>query len=93
MEQLKCLKCGAVDQFYTEVKANNNVARCSVCDAYIKNIPYSEPTLYFGKYKGKKVSEIEDMQYLKWVLSATKPSESMRKAIQTQIDRFEFLAK
>lgn len=93
MEQIKCLKCGAIDKYYTELKANNNVARCSECDAFIKNIPYNEPTFYFGKYKGKKVSEVEDMDYLKWVLAKTKQSASMRKAIQEQIDSFEFLAK
>lgn len=93
MEQIICKKCGAVDKYYTEVKSNNNVARCSECDSFIKNIPYGEPIFYFGKYKGKEVSEVEDMQYLKWVLSATKPALSMREAIQKQIDRFEFLAK
>lgn len=93
MEQIICNKCGAVNKYYTEVKANNNVARCTECDSFIKNIPYNEPTFYFGKYKGKKVSEVEDMQYLKWVLTGTKQSASMRTAIQKQIDKFEFLAK
>ena len=93
MEHIKCPKCGAVDKYYTELKANNNVARCSKCDTFIKNISYNEPSFYFGKYKGKKVSEVEDMQYLKWFIGNTKPSESMRNAVQKQIDRFEFLAK
>lgn len=94
MQELKCLKCGAVNQFYTELKANNNVARCSMCDAFIKNIPQgAEPTLFFGKYKGKKVSDIEDMPYLKWVISTTNPAETLRKAIQAQISIFENLAR
>lgn len=93
MEQIKCTKCGAVDKFYTEVKANNNVARCSECDAFIKNIPYEQPKFYVGKYKGKLISEIEDMNYLKWALREMKLSESIRKAISDRISHFEFLAK
>lgn len=93
MEQIKCNKCGAVDKFYTELKANNNVARCSECDAFIKNISYQEPKFYFGKYKDKPISEIEDMGYLKWALKEIKLTASMRTAIQKQIDKFEHLAK
>lgn len=95
MEDLKCPKCETVNNFYTELKANNNVARCGVCDTFIKNIPYqTEYTFYFGKYKTKKVSEVEDIDYLKWMLtSKNKLSNPMRDAIQKQIDRLEFLAK
>lgn len=93
MEQLKCPKCGAIDNYYTELKANNNVARCGVCDTFIKNIPYELPKFFMGKYKGKNVSDIEDMGYLHWALKELKLSSNMRTAIQQQIDRFEFLAK
>lgn len=93
MEQIICKKCGTVDKYYTELKSNNNVARCSECDSFIKNIPYELPTFYFGKYKGRKVSEIEDMQYLKWALKEIRLSESLRRAINEQISKFEFLAK
>jgi hypothetical protein len=93
MEQIKCNKCGAVDKFYTEVKANNNVARCSECDAFIKNIPYEQPKFYVGKYKDKLISEIEDMNYLKWALKEMKLSKSMTEAISNRISHFEYLAK
>lgn len=93
MEQITCNKCGAADQYYTEVKANNNVARCSVCNAFIKNIPYEKPTFYFGKFKNTSVAEVEDVQYLKWVLANTKQAAAMRDAIQKQIDHLEYLGK
>lgn len=94
METIKCPKCGAIDQFYTELKANNNVARCSLCNTFIKNIPYqTEQVFYFGRYKDKKVSEVEDLPYLKWVLKNAKQSKSMRDAIIKQIDRFENLSR
>lgn len=94
MEDLKCPKCGTINDYYTELKANNNVARCGKCDTFIKNIPYqTEQTFFFGKYKGTKVKDVEDMGYLKWVLANTKQTEMMRKAISEQISRFEYLAK
>jgi Zn ribbon nucleic-acid-binding protein len=80
-----CPKCGAKDAYYTEMKANNEVARCLECSAFIKNIPHSEPTFYFGKYKDKKVSEVTDADYLKWVLANTKQSKNMRDAIEQKI--------
>ena len=94
MEKLICKKCGAVDKFYTELKSNNNVARCSVCDSFIKNLPYSnEFVFYFGKYNVKKVSEIEDINYLQWVLGNTKQKQAMKESIIKQIDSFKNLAR
>lgn len=93
MADIICTKCGSVNDYRTERKANNDVAYCNGCDAYIKNIPRSEPTLYFGKYKDKKVSEIEDINYLRWVLKETKPSAHLRTAIETRISQFENLAR
>ena len=96
MEDLKCPNpnCQAINEYYTEMKANNNVARCSKCDAFIKNIPQGgDPTFYFGKYKNQKIKDIEDINYLKWALENIKLTSSMRKAIQDRIAQFEFLAK
>lgn len=94
MEQIKCNKCGSIDDYYTELKSNNNVARCNQCDSFIKNIPYqTEHVFYFGKYKDKKVNEVEDIPYLQWVLKNTKPSKSMREAIEKQISSFANLAR
>lgn len=89
--QLTCPRCGT-SNYTTELKANNLVATCEN-GHFIKNLPYSEPALYFGKYKGKKVAEIEDVGYLKWVIQNTKQSQYIRDAIQKQIDRMEFMAK
>lgn len=97
MQDLICSKCGPIGtEYYTEMKANNNVARCLKCDSFIKNLPQgNEPTFYFGKYKDQKIKDIEDMGYLKWCLSGKGPklSESIRKAIQDRITQFEYLAR
>lgn len=93
MESLKCPKCSSTE-YYTEVKANNNVARCMKCDTFIKNVPYDEPKFYVGKYKGQKIGNIDDMSYLKWAeqnMNNLKPA--IKTAIHNRIVQLEFLAK
>lgn len=45
-------------------------ASCPQCGNFIKFLPYKEPTLYFGKYKGKTVREVADIdkEYLIWLI-------------------------
>ena len=91
--EIKCQKCGS-EEYYTELKANNNVARCSKCDTFIKNIPYEKPKLYVGKYKGIPIDEINDLGYLKWANEKMdKLSKSVRDGIQKAIDKLEYLGK
>lgn len=90
---IKCNNCGTENDYRTELKSNQLTAFCNKCGIYIKNIPQGEPTFYVGKYKGKKVSEIEDVGYLKWALKEMKLSSNMRNAIEKQISNFEHLAK
>ena len=93
MEDVICTKCGLVNDYVVQLKANNQVAYCNGCGAYIKNIPHAEPTFYVGKYKLKPVSQIEDMGYLKWALKEMKLSHHMRSAIEKRISEFENLAR
>lgn len=93
MEQLICRNCGPTTDYRTEMKSGQNTAFCNKCDAYIKNIPQGEPAFHVGKYKDKKVNEIEDMGYLKWALKEMKLSANMRNAIEKQIANFENLAR
>lgn len=85
MDKLFCKKCQKDVDFYTEVKANNNVARCSECDSFIKNIPYEEPKFYVGKYKNIPINQIIDKNYLEWAAKEMKLSKSMRDAIKQRI--------
>jgi hypothetical protein len=70
MEQdIVCKECGNVNDYRTEMKANNKVAYCNGCGNFIKNIPYeTEPKMYFGKYKGQLLRDITDREYLHWLL-------------------------
>ncbi len=85
METLFCNHCKKQVEFFTELKANNNVARCAECDSFIKNIPYQEPQFYIGKYKNIPVKQIDDMNYLKWALKEMRLNKSMKEAIQERI--------
>lgn len=82
---ITCFKCGLIDDYRTEKKANNLVAYCNGCDSYIKNIPYATPTLHFGKYKGSEIKDIEDVGYLQWVINNVKLSEVIRHAVNERI--------
>lgn len=93
MQSVTCLKCGLVDDYKTERKANNDVAYCNGCGAYIKNIPRSEPALYIGKYKNIPIKDIEDIPYLKWAIKELKLSQHVRTAIEKRISEFENLAR
>lgn len=74
---LKCNLCSATTEPVVKHKAHNLVAHCAACGAYIKNLPHDRTTqsdfeLFFGKYKGFKVSEMntpERVDYLRWLLS------------------------
>lgn len=49
--------------------------------------------LQFGKYKGKSINDIEDIQYLKWVLSEVKIKPIIRDMIEKRIAQFANLAR
>ncbi|MBD0298447.1 MAG: hypothetical protein ICV84_25140 [Flavisolibacter sp.] len=82
---LICRNCDPVEAYHTIKKANNPLAYCSVCGAFIKNLSYDVPRLYIGKYAGTPISEIEDLSYLRWVLHNMKLSKSIREAVIERI--------
>lgn len=88
-----CNKCGSVNDYRTIQKANNKVAYCNGCDAYIKNIPHDVPKLYVGKYKGIPIDTIEDLSYLQWALKTLTLTNSVSMAVSSRISHLEFLAK
>ena len=94
MEDIICTNCGNINDYRVEEKANNHVAFCNGCGKFIKNIPHSEkpPQFYFGKYKGKLISDFstpEELQYLDWALNNINMSVSLAKAVTTQLDKYE----
>lgn len=92
-DTIKCNKCGLTDAYYVVEKANNKMAYCSGCDAFIKNLPYREPQFYFGKYKGHVISAMEDLNYLQWALSNIRMSENIRDAIRERINTLHELTR
>jgi hypothetical protein len=53
-----------------------------------------DPTVIgFGKYSGKSVNEIEDVQYLQWAIKNVKMKPKFRTIVSERISHLEFLAK
>lgn len=85
-KDLVCRKCGAINCTQIIDKGVHHTAFCSVCGAYIKNVAYNVPTIYFGKYKNFAVKDISDKDYLIWFLAnIPKITDRLREAIEEQI--------
>jgi len=83
-----CRSCGSINDYRTQMINGQNVAHCNSCDSFIKNIPYSQeqPKMYFGKYKGGYIHDIDDLPYLVWLNENVnlKP-ERIKKAVEERI--------
>lgn len=93
MDKLYCPKCDEVVDVVTELKSAQNTARCFKCNHFIKNIPYEKPMLYVGKYKGKPIEEIDDLNYLEWAIKTLNINQRTRDSLQSRIAQLQFLAK
>lgn len=95
MEEVICQRCQTANEFYVVPSGPHLKALCNHCNGYIKFVSQDKepPKFYFGKYVGKYIHEIEDMQYLKWAVTNMKLKQPMRDAIQKQINSFENLAR
>lgn len=94
MEEVTCQRCQTKNEFYVEESGPHLKALCNHCHSYIKFVSRDNKVVFhFGKYKGKEVSYIDDIAYLKWVLKEVKLSSKMKSAIEKQISSFENLAR
>lgn len=82
------------------IPREENVEADNLSKKYLieNNIPIAKwgaetDVLMFGKYKGKPVSAIEDMSYLKWMLREAKVKPYLRSAIEKRISEYEYLSK
>lgn len=97
MEQkmdLICKKCGLLNEFHIIKKSTQHTAYCNGCNSYLKNIPQDDMSkicCYWGKkYKGEKISNIEDHKYLRWCLeNMTTLNYKYITAIEMQLKKIE----
>ena len=90
MEKIKdvvCKKCGLINSVHIVEKGVHKMAFCDGCGAWVKNIGYDVARFYVGKYKGMKVEDVDDKNYLEWFLRETKPKEKMKEALEAQIKK------
>ena len=91
--EIICKSCGEIENYRTEKKSNNLVAYCLGCGKFIKNLPYAEPAIYFGKYSGREIKNFDTpelINYLHWCRNTpsvwSRFSERVQQAINIQID-------
>ena len=89
MEDIICKGCGVINSFSTIQKGGQLLAYCAECGSYIKHLPQGEPKLYIGKYKGKLISEITDLQYLEWCIKTVRLSPHSKNVINEQIQKLK----
>jgi len=93
MDTLFCPNCKDQKEYFTELKSNQNTARCLTCNTFIKNVPYQKPMLYVGKYKNKPIEELDDLNYLQWAEKTLNVNSRTKDALRSRISQLEFLAK
>ena len=84
-----CQHCGLINDFRTIMKNGQKTAWCRGCDSFIKNIPYAPPMFYFGKYKGTKISECTDIQYLYWGLKKGLFKGGIKTAVEQRVEELD----
>ena len=87
-----CKKCGVIHETKNIIiemiplpgGGSHKKATCPICKSFIKFLAHSVPALYFGKYKGKTISEIaqKDPSYLQWLVKQDIKSARLKSAIE-----------
>jgi formate dehydrogenase maturation protein FdhE len=90
MEDVKCLRCGTVNDYHTEESGPHLKAICNQCNQYIKFVSQGkEPTLYFGKFKDRTIASLiseDEIKYLKWLLG-TNIKQKLKDQIEVHLTR------
>ena len=70
---MNCKICNH-DKFTYRISGPHLGQYCENCDRWQKWLPQTQylETMPFGKYKGQKINDIQDIQYLTWLLSNLK---------------------
>lgn len=92
MKTLYCKCCKKDVTFVVVKKSNNNVASCSECNHFLKNVSNNDLGIKtvghifpFGKYKGTKISECNDVDYMDWFLKNVDISKSIKDEVFERI--------
>mgnify|MGYP007126022249 FL=1 len=95
MGEVICQRCRTTNEFYVVPSGPHLKAMCNHCNQYIKFVHQEKepPKFYFGKYIGKYIHEIEDMQYLNWAATNMTLKPHIREALQKRISSSDNLAR
>ena len=84
-DKLYCKNCQKEQRYEVVEKSEQHTCWCCVCQSYIKNLAYTEAKFFFGKYKNKLVSEVEDYNYLRWFTANVPGNRRLKEAIDKKI--------
>jgi len=91
-DNVRCAKCGTVNQYTIIVKNSQQTCYCAKCGKFLGNKPKTEYQIKnlrmsFGQYKDTLICEVIDKKYLHWVLGNVKMSTALKQAIIEQINQ------
>jgi hypothetical protein len=81
-----CKNCGHQEFVYRKV--GNHIGQyCLQCETWQKWMPQNNPmeVMPFGKYKGQKISEIIDLEYLNWMQENCTTNPRLVKSIRQRL--------
>ena len=86
MEEIVCKKCGSLEYIIKEVPPHKQ-AICKYCGEYIKNIRQNDFIVWFGKYKGLKLSEFTTIEHISWLNWAVEKASMLKDHHKVQIKK------
>jgi hypothetical protein len=89
MESISCKTCGLVDDYSIKERGQHRTAFCNGCGAYIKNISYQPPKLYFGKFKDREIASLtnpNEVSYLRWLVIQPNLKDKLKQQISTHLN-------
>ncbi|WP_128545111.1 hypothetical protein [Larkinella soli] len=91
--QLTCHTCGHTTTPLVRQNGPHLEAVCPECKAHLRFLPQplTELKIYWGKYTGRRIGEVQDAGWLSWCYDNIRTLNSRyRQALKEQIERLRY---
>jgi hypothetical protein len=95
METLFCKKCNSEQEYYDVPNPPHISAYCGSCDSFIKYVPKNgtkintDIMIHFGKYKGTKIKDCIDKNYIAWVIGNVELKPYQKAVFETRLKELQ----